>query len=147
MSDEQKEKRKVEQTTKLKAYCKTRDRIFDERSKGKMDEEMLTLTAALLVKNPDFYTLWNIRREIIGFLSQKITNECAEESVKRMDEIFNAELQLTQACLEVSGFFFFFAKFYRLDSELVCFKAIFFALSFLFFCCNLRLHAIFRCKF
>lgn len=37
---------------------------------GEMDEEMLSLTAALLERNPDFYTFWNIRREVIGLLSQ-----------------------------------------------------------------------------
>lgn len=29
---------------------------------GELDEEMLELTATLLVKNPDAYTFWNIRR-------------------------------------------------------------------------------------
>ena len=35
-----------------------------QRENGELDEEMLMLTGELLSVNPDFYTLWNIRREL-----------------------------------------------------------------------------------
>ena len=34
-----------------------------QRDKGELDEEMLTLTGEVLSVNPDFFTLWNIRKE------------------------------------------------------------------------------------
>ncbi|VDO52411.1 unnamed protein product [Brugia timori] len=68
-TEEQKLKIEKERTEKLKIYCKLRDRIFEKRMKGELDEEMLLLTASLLEKNPDIYTFWNIRRQVINLLS------------------------------------------------------------------------------
>lgn len=37
---------------------------------GELDSEMLQLTQRVLSANPDYYTLWNIRRETIDVLMQ-----------------------------------------------------------------------------
>lgn len=34
-----------------------------------LDEQLLGLTAEILKKNPDIYTFWNIRRDILGLLT------------------------------------------------------------------------------
>ncbi len=39
--------------------------IFDRRDAGQMDDKTLNLTAAILEKNPDVNTMWNIRKECI----------------------------------------------------------------------------------
>jgi len=39
--------------------------FFTQRKNGEFDKEMQMLTGELLSLNPDFYTLWNIRRELI----------------------------------------------------------------------------------
>ncbi|VIO88477.1 Protein prenyltransferase alpha subunit repeat containing protein [Brugia malayi] len=132
-TEEQKLKIEKERTEKLKIYCKLRDRIFEKRMKGELDEEMLLLTASLLEKNPDIYTFWNIRRQVINLLSMKLSEESDEENTKRKDRIFLSELLLTEASLKSSlpstlGYFHIFcikansksycAWFYRLW----CFK-------------------------
>ncbi|KAK6112106.1 Protein prenyltransferase alpha subunit repeat family protein [Brugia pahangi] len=116
-TEEQKLKKEKERTEKLKIYCKLRDRIFEKRMKGELDEEMLLLTASLLEKNPDIYTFWNIRRQVINLLSMKLSEESDEENTKRKDRIFLSELLLTEASLKANSKSYC-AWFYRLW----CFK-------------------------
>uniref|UniRef100_A0A1I8EZ69 Geranylgeranyl transferase type-2 subunit alpha n=1 Tax=Wuchereria bancrofti TaxID=6293 RepID=A0A1I8EZ69_WUCBA len=116
-TEEQKLKKEKEKTGKLKIYCKLRDRIFEKRMKGELDEEMLLLTASLLEKNPDIYTFWNIRRQVINLLSMKLSEESEEENTNRKDRIFRSELLLTEASLKANSKSYC-AWFYRLW----CFK-------------------------
>ncbi|GIX80228.1 geranylgeranyl transferase type-2 subunit alpha [Caerostris darwini] len=94
-SEEQAEAKRREQQEKLKIYSGITSKIFSKRDAKEFDEEALELTARILEKNPDFYTLWNYRREILQFLK----NEKAEEEIKRLSLI---ELDLTQNCLKVN---------------------------------------------
>lgn len=88
-----------ERAVKLKVYCTTRDRIFEKRAKGELDNEMLVLTSKLLVKNPDVYTFWNIRRDTIEKMSEKKADESEEEHAKRKEGLLAMELPLTEDCL------------------------------------------------
>lgn len=36
-----------------------------QRKEGELDKDLLELTGNVLSSNPDIYTLWNIRREIL----------------------------------------------------------------------------------
>ncbi|KIH57313.1 protein prenyltransferase alpha subunit repeat-containing domain protein [Ancylostoma duodenale] len=114
-SDEEKAAKQKERAIKLKTFCTVRDRIFEKRAKGELDDEMLSLTQKLLEKNPDIYTFWNIRRDTI---EKKIAawkecqsttedEECKESCGKKIENLLNGELFLTQSCLEkvTSAFF------------------------------------------
>ncbi|KAK6037655.1 protein prenyltransferase alpha subunit repeat-containing domain protein [Cooperia oncophora] len=107
-SDEEKAAKEKERAAKLKVFCTVRDRIFEKRAKGELDDEILSLTQRLLEKNPDIYTFWNIRRETIEkkikeWKECESTTEddsCKEKCRKKAENILSGELFLTQACLE-----------------------------------------------
>ncbi|XGW30078.1 hypothetical protein V3C99_009247 [Haemonchus contortus] len=107
-SDEEKAVKQKERAAKLKVFCTVRDRIFDKRAKGELDDEILSLTQRLLEKNPDIYTFWNIRRETIekkikewkDCESTTEDDSCKEKCRKKIENILSGELFLTQACLE-----------------------------------------------
>uniref|UniRef100_A0A1I7X9Q1 Geranylgeranyl transferase type-2 subunit alpha n=1 Tax=Heterorhabditis bacteriophora TaxID=37862 RepID=A0A1I7X9Q1_HETBA len=112
-SDDEKAIKEKERSAKLKLFCTTRNKIFEKRNKGELDDEILTLTYKLLEKNPDIYTFWNIRRETI---EKKITEWKNEQDrsnddkykvdcQQNIDSILNPELLLTQLCLELLRLF------------------------------------------
>ncbi|KAK6749037.1 hypothetical protein RB195_001572 [Necator americanus] len=109
-SDEEKAAKEKERAIKLKTFCTVRDRIFEKRTKGELDDEMLSLTQKLLEKNPDIYTFWNIRRETIEkkvaeWKKCQSTTEnegCKDSCGKKIENLFGGELFLSQACLEAN---------------------------------------------
>ncbi|CAB3383086.1 Hypothetical predicted protein [Cloeon dipterum] len=88
---EQAIKRK-EREQKVKAYKAAMGRIMKIRGNVELNDEMLILTREVLQRNPDIYTLWNIRREI--FLSFK-----KEKSDEEMGKLVDNEVKLTENCL------------------------------------------------
>lgn len=71
------------------------ERIFAKRAAStEYDAEMMQLTAGVLQRNPDITTLWNIRRECLLKLK--------ETSADDVEEVFDKDLSLTRACLEVN---------------------------------------------
>ncbi|PRD36713.1 UNVERIFIED_CONTAM: Geranylgeranyl transferase type-2 subunit alpha [Trichonephila clavipes] len=94
-SEEQAEAKRREQQEKLKVYVAVTGKVFAKREAKEYDDEGLELTARILEKNPDFYTLWNYRREIL--LSLKDTKN--EEELKKLILL---ELDLTQNCLKMN---------------------------------------------
>lgn len=48
-----------------------------------MDDEMLSLTSQTLCRNPDIYTLWNIRREIFLNLKKEKYAQVSHNIVKK----------------------------------------------------------------
>uniref|UniRef100_A0A8R1XV31 Geranylgeranyl transferase type-2 subunit alpha n=1 Tax=Onchocerca volvulus TaxID=6282 RepID=A0A8R1XV31_ONCVO len=114
---EQRIKEEKEDAKKLKIYCKLRDQIFQKRTKGELDKEMLSLTAFLLEKNPDIYTFWNIRRRVINLLSKELSEGSDEENTNRRDEIFHSEILLTETCLKANP-----KSYYAWFHRLWCFK-------------------------
>ena len=80
--------------------------FFTQRFQPDSYDAALKLTADLLLANPDFYTFWNYRREILIRKKQNITeptdNESGDESsdpLLVLNEMFNQELELTASCL------------------------------------------------
>ena len=46
--------------------------LFLQRKNGEFDEEAVEITGQLLSANPDFYSLWNFRRQIFQhFIEEK----------------------------------------------------------------------------
>ncbi|RWS15486.1 geranylgeranyl transferase type-2 subunit alpha-like protein [Dinothrombium tinctorium] len=81
-AEKEREKR-IEKEEKCKHFKAGLDKAFQMREKGD-NQNALSLTAPLLMTNPDVYTLWNYRREIIlEFKSQvqcKLETETVETS-------------------------------------------------------------------
>lgn len=50
---------------KIKHYRELTDYLFDQRKSKVYNEETLKLTTSILQLNPEFYTMWNYRREIM----------------------------------------------------------------------------------
>lgn len=71
---QQEAERKAERQKKVLMYKAAMAAIFDKRETGQKDEELLKMTAGVLMSNPDITTLWNIRKE---------TLETFEESQER----------------------------------------------------------------
>ncbi|CAJ0960323.1 unnamed protein product, partial [Mesorhabditis belari] len=99
-TEEEKAVKAKERAVKLKAFITLRDRIFENREADKKDEEQLQQIATVLAKNPDIYTFWNIRREVLIYLEAKINKECPEQSVDKISRLLDDELGLTRLCLE-----------------------------------------------
>lgn len=64
-SAEEAARKKKEQDLKVKAYRAAMGRIQQKRSSQEMDQEMMTLSGQILGRNPDVFTLWNIRKECL----------------------------------------------------------------------------------
>lgn len=50
-------------------------RIKQKRNSHELDDEMMQITAKILSKNPDVYTLWNIRKECFLEKKKELNNE------------------------------------------------------------------------
>lgn len=92
---EQQEAKRKEREKKLQLYNAGTQAAFKKRSNGQYDEEGLQITGEILAVNPDFYTLWNFRKEIFVHFLQ--TRE--KEEVK---QIMENELHFLETCLKVN---------------------------------------------
>ncbi|KAL3989649.1 Protein prenyltransferase alpha subunit repeat family protein [Acanthocheilonema viteae] len=101
-TEEQQKKKEKEKAEKLRIYCKVRDQIVEKWMRGELDEEILSLTAILLEKNPEVYTFWNIRRRVINLLLKKL-EESDEENTDKKDNMLRSEMQLTEASLKTNS--------------------------------------------
>lgn len=82
--------KKIERTKKAAQYKAGINLIFQKRRDKIWDEELLLGTERMVLKNPDIYTLWNIRREAFSK-----NNWSQEEYTERLEK----ELTLTESCL------------------------------------------------
>ncbi|KAL4708069.1 hypothetical protein ACJJTC_009848, partial [Scirpophaga incertulas] len=95
-SEEEKLRKEQERREKLKVFKHAMQKVQAKRSIGELDEELLELTGNVLSSNPDIYTLWNIRREVlISFENDKALQE-------KMTRLYDSELRLTEYCLKIN---------------------------------------------
>lgn len=94
-SHEQEEERKIREREKAYHFKDLTDKLFEIRPLIKASEnlsEYFKLTNELLLMNPDFYTVWNIRKEALL--------ECRERDPEQADKILKDELIFTLDCLK-----------------------------------------------
>ncbi|KAG1699319.1 Geranylgeranyl transferase type-2 subunit alpha [Nymphon striatum] len=91
-TEQQKEEKRKKQQKKLELFQGASKKAFLKRENRELDEDALKLTTEILSLNPDFYSLWNFRKEII--LEFKRTRK-EEEIIK----LFKDDLGFTEICL------------------------------------------------
>lgn len=98
---EQEEEQKIKDREKAYHFRHLTDRLFELRASIKTGENLdsiFKLTTELLLLNPDFYTVWNIRKEsILKHVEQQIAQGLTEDEV---DTIWKDELNFTIDCLK-----------------------------------------------
>ncbi|XP_033626291.1 geranylgeranyl transferase type-2 subunit alpha-like [Asterias rubens] len=92
---EQQEAKRKEREKKLKVYSGATQRIIQKRKNGEFDEEALEFTNQLLSANPDYYSLWNYRREIFLELTKTSPSEDLQSR-------YSKELSFLESCLMVN---------------------------------------------
>ncbi|XP_056648725.1 geranylgeranyl transferase type-2 subunit alpha [Diorhabda sublineata] len=97
-SEEQKALKQKEQQKKLAAYHMGMHKILSTRKSDSYDPESLQISCQILIANPDVYTLWNYRKEIILMeieASKKDENEGEDKLIKFLEN----EIKFTEQCL------------------------------------------------
>ncbi|CAK1549945.1 unnamed protein product [Leptosia nina] len=94
-SEEEKAKKEKERQEKLKIFKHAMAKIQNKRKLGELDKEQLDVTGQVLSSNPDIYTLWNIRREILIEFRKQLPEE-------EITKLYDAELSLTEYCLKIN---------------------------------------------
>lgn len=61
-----------------------------QRKNGQLDEEGLKISGEILAVNPDFYTLWNFRKEIFVSLQEKRYKSVTFDSIHFVGNEFTA---------------------------------------------------------
>ncbi|XP_065298688.1 geranylgeranyl transferase type-2 subunit alpha isoform X2 [Dermacentor albipictus] len=89
---EQEEERRREREKKLKIYKSATQRVIEKRQNQELDDELLHITSQILQSNPDYTTMWNIRREVFMVHFNKSLKKTAEDGA--------GELLLTEAALQ-----------------------------------------------
>lgn len=89
---EQQEAKRKEREKKLQIYTAGTEKAFQKRKANEYDDEALTVSSKLLCENPDFYTLWNFRKEIVLHMSK-------EKNESDLQQLLENELLLVEDCL------------------------------------------------
>lgn len=89
---EQEEEKRIEREKKLKIYKSATQRVIEKRQNQELDDELLHISSQILQSNPDYTTIWNIRREVFMVHFSK--------SLKKTTEDGAGELLLTEAALQ-----------------------------------------------
>ncbi|XP_077503469.1 rab geranylgeranyltransferase subunit alpha isoform X2 [Amblyomma americanum] len=87
---EKEEEKRKEREKKLEIYKALTQQVIEK--KGEFDDELLRVTGQILQSNPDYTTMWNIRREVFMVHFEKSCKKTAEDGA--------GELLLTEAALQ-----------------------------------------------
>lgn len=99
LSVDQKALKQRERAEKLRKFVAARDAINEKISKGEYDEIGLEISTEILLKNPDYGTLWNYRRIAIENLIKNVQKDEQTEEIDVDSRFLTKELELTAACL------------------------------------------------
>lgn len=89
---EQEEEKRKEREKKLKIYKAATQKVIQKRQNQELDDELLHITGQILQSNPDYTTMWNIRREVFMTHFSKSLKKTVEDGV--------GELLLTETALQ-----------------------------------------------
>ncbi|XP_061192641.1 geranylgeranyl transferase type-2 subunit alpha-like [Saccostrea echinata] len=92
---QQEEAKRKEREQKLKLYNAATSAAFKKRLNGEFDEEGLKITGEILSVNPDFYSLWNYRKEIFLFMKENKETDFVQK-------LMQDELGFLESCLKVN---------------------------------------------
>ncbi|XP_072006855.1 geranylgeranyl transferase type-2 subunit alpha [Engystomops pustulosus] len=92
---EQQEAKRKEREKKLQLYVGATQAAFNKRKVGELDKEALEITAQILALNPDFASLWNLRREVFLALG-------TDRSDEEIQPLYVSELSFLESCLRVN---------------------------------------------
>ncbi|KAF5299048.1 hypothetical protein FQA39_LY11594 [Lamprigera yunnana] len=85
-----------EQQKKLAAYRAGMKHILNSRKSDSYDPESFVICSRLLVVNPDIYTLWNYRKEVVLL---ELKDKLSTEENETLPNFLENELKLTEECL------------------------------------------------
>lgn len=85
-SEEVKKQRQAKDALKIKNYRSLQDKVLNLKNEKVYSADVFNLTTDLLQLNPEFYTIWNYRRDIITNYYQKNSSE------KDLAKLFDQEL-------------------------------------------------------
>lgn len=89
---------------KMGIFTSLVDVIFERKATNNFSEETLGLTSKLLASFPDFYSMWNFRREILISLHNKsigMSNNPTELIPKSLGQsLRDEELALSSECIK-----------------------------------------------
>ncbi|WOO76776.1 Geranylgeranyl transferase type-2 subunit alpha [Vanrija pseudolonga] len=95
VSPEAAEAKRLKELTKIQAYTALEEDVLARKKANDYSPEALKQTTALLDLNPEFYTIWNYRRNI---LSRGLIPKSTPEEVVAL---LTADLRLTMAYMKV----------------------------------------------
>lgn len=90
------------QTKKKDIYAALTALIFQKRSSGDRSVDTLQLLGKMLRNNPDIYTLWNYRREILLSLHPGLedANTSGGGKLSEMNDVAQEELQVSADAIQ-----------------------------------------------
>jgi geranylgeranyl transferase type-2 subunit alpha len=76
-------KRKAKEAVQIKEYRKLNDEYLSMRRNNKYDKKSFELSEAILSQNPEYYSVWNYRREI---LIKGLFKEMSKDDIQKLLE-------------------------------------------------------------
>ncbi|KAI5960362.1 BET4 [Candida pseudojiufengensis] len=98
LTKEQQELKYEKDQPKIKYYRELTDYLLQSKKEHIYDEENFKLTTTLLNLNPEFYTIWNYRREILTNLYNNFNSN--EDEKTKLTSIINDDLKLLMSLLK-----------------------------------------------
>ncbi|CAG9768960.1 unnamed protein product [Ceutorhynchus assimilis] len=97
-TEEQKAEKQKEQQKKLQLYRAGMKKILSTRASDLYDPESFGISTQLLCVNPDIYTLWNYRKEVL-LIEKEESSKDEIEGDNKLAAFLDKEISLTEQCL------------------------------------------------
>jgi len=91
-SEEKERERKEAELKRIQQFIQITDQTFSKRAEKLFDVDLLSLATRILELNPEFYTAWNLRRQIFQALSETKTSE-------ELEELYETELRFIEQAI------------------------------------------------